>query len=49
VDMAATFKIPTKSSPSSLPLSSARPILPMPLVPTPPARTTSQSHHAGAA
>jgi hypothetical protein len=49
VDMATTFKIPIKSSFSPLPLSSARPLLPMPLVPTPPARTTSQSHHAGAA
>jgi len=48
VDMATTFKIPIKSLPSPLPLSSARPLLPMPLVLTPPARTTSQSHHAGA-
>jgi hypothetical protein len=46
VDMATAFKIPIKSSPPPLPLSSARPLLPMPLVPTPPARTTSQSHHA---
>jgi hypothetical protein len=49
VDMATTFKIPIKSSPSPLPLSFARPLLPMPLVLTPPARTTSQLHHAGAA
>ena len=41
VDMATAFKIPIKSSPSPLPLSSARPLLPMPLVLTPPARTTN--------
>jgi hypothetical protein len=41
VDMAITFKIPIKSSSSPLPLSSARPLLPMPLVLTPPARTTN--------
>jgi hypothetical protein len=41
VDMATTFKIPIKSSPPPLPLPSARPLLPMPLVPTPPARTTN--------
>ena len=29
--------------------ASDRPLLPMPLFLTPPARTTSQSHHAGAA
>jgi hypothetical protein len=33
VDMATTFKIPIKSSSSSLSLSSARPLLPMPLGP----------------
>jgi hypothetical protein len=47
VDMATFFIIPISSSSFSLPLSSARPLLPMPLVPTPPARTISQSHHAG--
>jgi hypothetical protein len=31
VDMATTFKIPIKSSPSPLPLSSARPFCPCPL------------------
>jgi hypothetical protein len=48
-DMAALFIILISSSSAHLPLSSARPLLPMPLVLTPPARTTSQSHHAGAA
>ena len=41
VDMATAFKIPISSLSSPLPLSSARPLLPMPLVLTPPARTTS--------
>jgi hypothetical protein len=47
--MASTFNIPISLPSSSLPLPSARPLLPMPLVPTPPARAISQSHHAGAA
>jgi hypothetical protein len=49
VDMATTFNILISSSSSPLPLSSARHLSPMPLVPTPPARTTSQSHQAGTA
>jgi hypothetical protein len=49
VDMATTFKIPIKSSSSPLPLSSARPLLPMPLVHTPPPRNKYQAHHARAA
>ena len=37
------FTYPFRSSPC-LPLSSARPLLPMPLVPTPPAQTVTQSN-----
>jgi hypothetical protein len=47
--MAALFIISISSSSSPLPLSSTRPLLFMPLVPTPPARNISQSHRAGAA
>jgi hypothetical protein len=39
--MATAIKMAIKSSSSPLPLSSARPLLPMPLVLTPPARTTN--------
>jgi hypothetical protein len=38
------FTYPFRSSPCFLPLSSARPLLPMPLVPTPPAQTVNQSN-----
>ena len=38
------FTYPFRSSPCFLPLSSARPLLPMPLVPTPPAQTVTQSN-----
>jgi hypothetical protein len=50
VVMAPPFVLLIIRSPSlSLPLSSTHHLLPMLLVPTPPARTTPQSHHAGTA
>ena len=48
VDMAPTFILPISSS-SSFALVFRPPLLPMPLVPSPPDRTIFQSYHAGTA